>query len=509
MEKKRSDAMKKKVLSVIATAMSICLGMSFFAGCSTGMHNSSGLPKPQTEDEILACVLESIETSASYDGAYTYTMNKRTVDNTPRGPSIDSGYLVTTTTKEEGMVDVSAVKKLVKSEVDVLAQKGEEERTSITKTTYKLFQEKNCTISYTQRNETETYEILEDSQVKTQLSDLSTAVKEYEGYCQLPDLPSISRMNEAYATVYSELLQIAPIMINANGITVNGEASVSCKETEKGYVLTSTIEESRQSEGEAHTTLQTSIIAKEGKIVSLQVKEQILSDNTSQPIVWEAEKSYDISYTFNQEEYDKVQTAPPWHTAQGSIQDKATSKAVVDIYINGYLFVADYMLAISKVNGIISPLRKLEQAALNRVKDITWYSDPECTNPIEPTKLREGDFAQISALYAQGTVQDGYAFFEEEVKSVWSDDVSNAYKAVFARYMENIRASDGNQRYIRDNFYHPYRSDMYNITTFVNGELYSIGSEFLVETGAYYKVEHTRMIKTGYFYSLHEWILVR
>ena len=119
--------MKKKLLSIIATAMSICMVVSFFAGCNQGGDSSSGANLPTTEDEILAYVLAAIETSANYDGAYTYTMNKRTVDNTGMPIGKDAGFLRTTTTKTEGTVDVSAAKKLVKSEVDVFKKNGEEE----------------------------------------------------------------------------------------------------------------------------------------------------------------------------------------------------------------------------------------------------------------------------------------------------------------------------------------------------------------------------------------------
>ena len=85
--------MRKKVLSVLALSMCFCMGVSAFAGCGGGKggngggnggdnsstqqsgsdEGGSGGGTTLTQEQIYAKILEAVDATAAYDGAWTST----------------------------------------------------------------------------------------------------------------------------------------------------------------------------------------------------------------------------------------------------------------------------------------------------------------------------------------------------------------------------------------------------------------------------------------------------
>ena len=498
--------MKKKWLSVVALCMCFSMGMSTLASCggnggsgsgggnsqtseqgggnggssnggnestdggNGGGNENNGGGEAMTDEAILAKIVEAAEASKAYTGAYTMiaTGTDKEKVTTPDG---ETGYVDDMVTKIS--VDAAAGKL-------VLINTSEETENGIKETQesiLKYFKEGDKAYSYMQQREASTEEGAEEEKyemysevseigLKMALSEYSLKATDYFDILEmgLTAGMNIAAYNEAYATIIADSKAAIALEVDNEEskwyqASVDASVLISCSVADGAYSVSTKVTMTATTLKCIEESVQEMIItAKDGKIVSIKMEEES-KEVTYRLYYGESEKEYTevpagtegaiqvmdedeydyvitMDYAFSETEFNAVGNTLPTDASQIMPANDYLSKRVEQV-INGVEWGNCYLSG----QTVAAALGNMSSTPYGM--DVVWYKDAAYTQPLDETLTVE-EFLAMDTIYGKATAKEGYVIYTTESSYTFADDVTDAYKMIYANMMggyKNISAT--------------------------------------------------------------------
>ena len=498
--------MKKKWLSVVALCMCFSMGVSAFAGCGDkgddsvnsgslinseqgggngggnnstdggnggnenngGNQGGNGGGQTMSKDAIYAAVMDAMDATNAYKGSFTANISME-----------DSNSTNTVT------MSVDATNKFY---YYVNESKGSYEGEEYSyKSVDKMFKVDDTYYTYSDGyGETEYYKLTAD-QVDDELDNSSMAGISSTIDGMPTEIESVDALNAAFAEVFAD----SKAAQAAAGSNADGSCVFTC--TEDDGVLSAAMAMSIAMDipemGAMSIVMNMKLVAEGGYITEMYVKQIMSMTMGDETMEQGMEMDCDISYVFNQAGYDAIEVTLP-----DEVEDKESnsyySSQDFETVINGVNAKEEYFYGEDVESAITS---FMTEDWRHEGMNVTWYTDAACTKALT-ANMTAAEVEAITTLYGQATLKDGYAFVITNEKTVYADDVTDAYKLVFetlgmieageSKYIEAVMGSFGVEE--QDG------------GVIVNGEAVEFGAEdngykyITITAGETYTVEYTK-----------------
>lgn len=497
--------MKKKLVSTLALSLCFVMSAGAFAGCK-GDGDSSGGNKPLTEDEIYAKVVEAMEATVSYTGAYTGVSTTKEEGKEVR-PDQDEDEVSSSQTTQKVSVDPAAKKLFVVAETTHV---GDDDG-RVEGVTGKLFKEGDKYYTYTKQKDTyedpaeqEMYMEVSETMAGVSMDGYSLSEFDYSEYMMPTGSITIADYNAAWASYIADskaelVAGTADEESDWYGHSGDGSYVVSAAEVDGAYVLTVEMSISMTDEEDYTESVSYKYVftAKDGKLVSVLEKEEyfdswyeaddgtgnwvdVAKDAAGAQLASSSESEENLitlSYAFDQAGYDAITTTLP-----ATVQKQPDVIAqYMKVVVNGADYGQKYVYGQTVAEA-------LSDAWSNGGADVVWYKDEACTQAIDPATMTVEQFLALDAVYGKVTAKAGYVLYTRWVEYTTAADVTDAYKIVLA-----TRLNDNDKRVqvcaASDGFWLYNGSSAY----YVNGELVDFGGQssmaYPVEEGKTYDVK--------------------
>ncbi len=501
--------MKKKLVSMLALSLCFCMGVSAFAGCKDdGDSSSSTPPAPLTQDEIYAKVVEAMDATASYTGAYTVAATVNMEGKEVR-PDRDEDEESSSQSTQKISIDLAAKKFFIMMEETYT---GDDDG-RVQGMTGKLFKEGDKYYTYTKQ--VATYEDPAEQEMYMEISEAMIGVsaamyslKEVDYSESMPSsVTSVADYNAAWASYIADskaeiVAGTADEESDWYGYSGDGSYVVSAEEVDGAYVVS--VEASMSITDEDDYTESVSLkyvfTAKNGKFVSALEKveyyeswyeaddgegnwEKVTKDTEGAQLASDSETEetlITISYEFDQAGYDAIETTLP---AEVQTQPDMISQPV-NVVVNG----ADYGMTYAYGTTVAEALSELWSKTGT---DVAWYTDAACTQAIDTATMTIAQFLTLDTVYGKATVQAGYVLYTTCMEYTCATNMTDAYKTVLKKFLEDdekrIDVCSVEEGIV-------IHSGSNGFTTLVNGEEVDFENNsyinYAVEEGQTYEVKH-------------------
>ena len=421
--------MNKKVLSLVALCMSVCMSVGTLAGCDLlGSGSSGGGGKQLTQDEIYAEISKAMDATLSYNGGIT-------MKEIMAVESTSGGY------RTEYALSIDPATKRIFS---ISKESRDNSNNWHYESTLKFFEQNNNyymydkLVDYEDNERDEEYkkvkgEELAEATHHNAIVDIFVEADEYLG-----DIQSLETINAAYAEVVANTKTMLAEEVPDGSIALDGRMSVTCDQAGETYFFTkSYMVEMATGNEKQRRVEEIQITARNGYITNLlAIQEETAVAYTSDERV-EVEETYygaqktevSFEYSFDERTYNAIPVQLP-SDVKDSVPLLFTHQYTKTVVINGVLYDNECPFTGYGYQALIQ--RILDGVGFNEL-DIVWYIDEACTKPLT-ADIPEEEFAALPTLYAKATVAEDYnaaVVFMEENR--FAEGISEGYKLVFTK----------------------------------------------------------------------------
>ena len=371
----------------------------------TGIDAAYGKPLPSNEDEMLAYIMDALNSSYYYGGDITVSLNRIGISSSEQGTEKQESVQATSTyltydasnkvcysldkeIHEDGTVE-SFNKTFINGDSLYIASKV-------------VSNDASTELNYSKIHDSARadYEEFDNKQNFAIMSEV------YKGI-QLAD--SVDEIRASYA---STLPKIIAASFNLNGNTASTQ-KISAAEYDGGYKLAIAFEISvselvNEMPQTASITLDSSLIAKDEMISSFEMNITVSSsegegeNKESQSTTYKMAMSYD--YSFSKEAYDSLTVTLPENTADiPTLNDPETAtEAYFKMYLNGEEIFENYLTVGNDPKEIYDKIIK-ETIKSSEKATVKLYKDVEKIEEISRDTVTKSELLALKKIYIDVT----------------------------------------------------------------------------------------------------------